>query len=152
MRHYAVLLVGTPAVDHLKTGNLLAVLHVEEHVEHRVLGAQLLDGTQRKDAAHTAHEGLPLPAAVEIVEHDEASAQEVLADTLNLRIRQIPVPRLDHVKERVVEELRLVRVNVRLLGPRVDGGEPPQALQEMALRFGRIDLPGPPLQVLQVRV
>ena len=64
-------------------------------------GAAVFDvhnGPVGKHAVHAGDEDIPLIGAVEIVAHEEAAAQQEIAQLGGLRVGQIPVPHFDAVE------------------------------------------------------
>src|SRR4051794_38567874 len=64
-----------------------------------------------EDLADTLHEDVPLDGAVEIVDHQEASAQEVLAEFPGEIITQVPVPDFHSVEPGPVELFTILQVD-----------------------------------------
>ena len=87
LRDVAVLLVGAARVDVLLAGHLEALADVVQHVKNLVAVGQVRDRILigRQHHPHAAQEALPVGRAVEIVHHEEAALEQVLAQALGLR-------------------------------------------------------------------
>ena len=83
----AVLLVCHAAVQATLAGDLVAVIEIVEDVEDLVAVVDIDDLAVGKDALHAGHEDLPLEGAVEVVAHEEAAAEQVLAQAFGLQRR-----------------------------------------------------------------
>jgi hypothetical protein len=103
---------------------------VVRHVDHLPVG---------EDERQALHERHPLVPAVEVVDHQEPAAQQVLAQPRRLLGRQRPPPHLDRVEPRVVEELVVHDADRALEGARVDGREATHALQEVLVGRRPVD-------------
>ena len=110
-------------------------------MEYLVVLGDLDDRPVREHALHRLDEALPLKRAVEIVDHQEAAAIEVLAQPRGLGLVEGPASDLDGVEPRVVED-RVVghAQHARLLAD-VDACETAYAEMEVILRLGIIDGP-----------
>src|SRR5207244_642278 len=78
----------------------------------------------RKDFFHGQEENVPFIGAVEIVAHEKAAAQEVLAELDNLCVGQLPVAHLDGIEPRIIEHVVvIVQVNRLFDTPGVNPSE-----------------------------
>jgi len=111
-------------IDVLKAGHLVAVVEVVNRVEDRVGIGDIDNGAVREDLVHHGNEGVPLVRAVKVVAHEEAIAQQKLAELGDLGIGELPVPDLDGVEPRVVENVViLIEVDRLLDGFGVNAGQ-----------------------------
>src|SRR5271169_1542348 len=78
-------------------GNLEAIVQIVDGVKDLVFVLDLLDGVIREGLLDPALELVPFGAAVEVVGHEEAAAQAVLAQQLALFIAKTPFANLDGV-------------------------------------------------------
>ena len=79
MRIDAAVLVGAAALEILCAGDLELLVEIVEGVEDDVLIGDVHDLAIGEDLAHAVGEGLPFLRAVEVVDHEEAAAEEILA-------------------------------------------------------------------------
>ena len=78
-----------------QAGHLDAVRQIVNYVEDRVGVGDLDDLPVGKYAVHGGDETGPFLCAVEVVAHEEATAQKILAELLDLIGGQIPVTHFD---------------------------------------------------------
>ncbi len=97
-------------------------------MKHRVLDRDLDDRAVRKHAMHAFDEAGPFHAAVEIVDHQEPSAQQVVAQPRGFLVAEYPAADFDGVDPRVVEQM-IVHDRQRLAFVR--GIDPRQALHAL---------------------
>src|SRR5262245_39758154 len=110
------------------------ILDLEERVPHVLRPVADVDPPRfRQHAAHLILEVGPGPFLfAEVVENDEAAFLEIRAEALGFLVGRHPVARLDHVGDRIVEQLRIVeRQDVRPVDPRVHVRDLLQDLPEM---------------------
>ena len=86
------------AADVLRAGHLVAVVQIVDGVEDRVVVGNVDDLPVREDLLHGLDEDIPFVGAVEVVAHEEAAAQQVLAELGDLLLGQFPVADFDRVE------------------------------------------------------
>ena len=84
----------------------------------------------------------PFPGAVEVVDHQEAAAQQILAQLGRLCVRQIPVADLDGVQPWPIEDIvAVVEIDGLLDRARVDRGQPADHLGHVPVGARVVDRP-----------
>src|SRR5262245_24235469 len=81
-----------------RTRHLPALGEIVDGMEDRIGRVDIDDGTIRKHAFHRGVEDLPLILAPEIVAHEEAAAEQILAQFRGLRVGKIPVTYLNGIE------------------------------------------------------
>ena len=111
-------------------------------MEDGVVLGDVHDGPVRKDLLHGVHENFPFVGGVKIVAHEEAAAQQELAEFGDLRVRQFPVPDFDGVQPRVVEHVVvIVQIDRLLHGARVNARQPVDGGGQVAVGTRIVDGP-----------
>ena len=116
------------------------------------LRRDLLDGPVRENFDDAVVERLPLIqrteeiligfVAVKIVDHQEAAAQQVLAQLLGLVVGEHPVADLDRVQRGpVINVVGAVQIHHLFRRSRVDAGQAPNAFKQMTVGAGEIHGP-----------
>ena len=99
-------------------------------------------GAVGEDLLHGVDEDFPLVGGVEIVAHEEAAAQQVLAEFGDLRIGEFPVADFDGVEPGVVEHVVVsVQIDGLLDAARADAGEAADGGGEVAVGARVVDGP-----------
>ena len=137
----SVLFESLAGLHVLRAGDLVAVVQIVDGVEDGIAIGDLHDGAVGKDLFHAGDEDVPLVSAVEIVAHEEAAAEEVLAHGGGLGIGQIPVAHLDGVEPGPIVNVAVIEVKRLLDGAHVNAGEPAEGRGEMAVGAGVIHGP-----------
>ena len=84
---------------------------------------------------HAGHEDAPFAAAPEIVGHEEAAAQKIIAQLCSLGVGQIPFAGTHRIEPRpVVDIVAVVKVHGLLHRTRVNAREPADRLKKMTVR------------------
>src|SRR5690606_15600120 len=104
LRLEAVLFVRQAGIDELKARNLAAVVEVVCDVEDRIVGGHVHDRAIGKYLPHAFDEARPLATAMEVVDHEEAAAQSIIAQPLRFYFTEIPAADLDRIDPGIIEE------------------------------------------------
>ena len=88
-------------------------------------------------------EALPVGGAVEIVHHQEAALQQIIAQALGLLLGEGPGLDLDGVDQRIVEDVVAVEVDDLLVASGVDARQAPERREKRDVGLGIIARPGP---------
>ena len=118
-------------------GDLVAVVEIEDGVEDGVVVGDVDDGAVGEDHLHGLFEVGLLFGAVEVVGHEEASAEEVVAEFFALGFGEAPLAYLNGVEPGpVVDFVAVVEVDRLLDGAGVDAGEAADGGGERAVGGG----------------
>src|SRR5262245_64094935 len=102
---------------------------------------ELEDRPIGKNAPQASGEALPFRGAVEIVDHEETSAVQILADPPGLAVIQLPIANLDRIEPRTIVDFVAVDIDDLLDRARVDARVPANGLDELSLRLVRVGAP-----------
>jgi hypothetical protein len=119
------------------SGDLVAVVEIEDGVKDGVVVGDVDDGTVGEDHLHGLFEVGLLFGSVEIVCHEEAAAKEIVAEFFCLGFGEAPLAYLNGVEPRpVVDFVAVIEVDGLLDGAGVDAGEAADGSGECAVGFG----------------
>ena len=93
------------------------------------------DGPIGEDLFDALPEDFPFICAVEVVDHEKASAIEVIPKAFGLGVADRPVAYFDRVQPRPVIYLIGIDIDDFFGGTGVDAGQSADALYKLALRF-----------------
>ena len=136
-RHFgliAVLLIRAAGPYVLFARDLDFVVDVVEGVKDLVAALEIFNGPVGQHLAHAVHKVLPILRAVEIVDHEEAAFEQVLAQPFGFGIVEGPGLHLNGVDPRVVEYFVGVERDDLLGGAAVDAGETVHGDEELSSR------------------
>ena len=120
-------------------GDLEAVVQIEDGVEDGVVVGDVDDGAIGEDHPHGLFELGLLFVSVEVVGHEEAAAQEVVAEFFCLGFGEAPLADLNGVEPGpVVDLVAVVEVDGLFDGSGVDAGEAADGFGEGAVGFGEV--------------
>src|ERR1035437_5606611 len=134
-------LVGEVGFQEQGAGDLKPFIEIVDGVKNRVAVGDVENGTVGKDAAHAFHENVPLDLAVKIVAHEEAAAEDELAEGAGLGVGEVPVADFDAVEERPVVGIAIVQVDDDFHAARVNAAEAAHGLGQVAVGAGIVHRP-----------
>ena len=115
---------------------LVALVEIEDGVKDGVVVGDVDDGTVGEDHLHGFFEVGDLFGAVEVVGHEEAAAEKIVAQFFALRFGEAPLAYLNGVEPGpVVDFIAIVEVDGLLDGPGIDAGEAANGGGECAVGF-----------------
>lgn len=120
-----------------QAGDLRLLVDIEEDVHERVVHFQFEDGLVTKGALHGFAKDLPFLWPIEIVDDEEAAAQQVFAQAGGFGVAQIPVAGLGGVDPGVVEKAVVGEWKMAGLAD-VEAGEAADAEGEVVVGFGPV--------------
>ena len=103
--------------------------------------SSLDDGPVGKDALHALFKDRPLAVAVEVIDHEEAAAEQMFAKELRLCVVPLPVSDLDGIEPGPVVVVAILDIDRLLDGADVDAGEAAHGGGEVAVGAGVIGGP-----------
>src|SRR5258706_15596463 len=126
---HAATAAETPAAE-----NLVAVLEVVDHVEDGIVVVDLDNLAVGKDQRHALEEAVPFFGSPEIVEHQEAAAEQGIAKLGGHIGGELPVAHFAGAHPWPVEDIVAVfEVDGLFDGAGMHAGESPHGLREMAV-------------------
>src|SRR6185437_7056231 len=119
----------------LRADDLIAIIEIVNSVKDRVAAGNIDDLPVREDTLHAFLEDLPLHGAVEVVGHEEAAAQQVIAQLMRLCVRDSPFAHLHGIKPGPVIYVVIVIEAYRLFnGADMNAGQAAHREHEMPVR------------------
>jgi hypothetical protein len=125
VRLVAVVFVSPAGTDILLAGYLIAVVQIVDRMEDGVVVGDVHHFTVGKDTRHAGHEDFPLLGAVEVIAHEEATAVQILAESLHLRVGQVPMAHFHRIKPGPVVLVAQIEIDGLLHGTRVNPRQAP---------------------------
>src|ERR1700735_5246577 len=118
----------------LCSGDLVAVVQIEDGVEDRIVVGYVHDGTFGKDHLHGLFEVGLLLRPMEIVGHEKSAAKQVVAKFLGLSLGQTPFAHLNSIEPRpVIDLVAVIQIYGLLHGSSVDTGYTTDCLRKGAI-------------------
>src|SRR5581483_5889310 len=135
MCNITVVTKGNSSPNGPLAGHLITIIQIVDSMKDRIVIGNFNDSAVGKNPFHALVENTPVDSSPEVIAHEETAAQQVLAYSLGLGIRQIPLAHEHRIKPGIVEDVVFV-LNIDRLFYRshLESRPAPHSLKKMPVR------------------
>ena len=124
--------IGEAAPEGPLAGDLITVVQIVHGVKDGIGIGDFHHRPVRKHQPHAFVESIPFFGAPEIVQHQEAAAQQIIAQLLDLAIGQLPIAHFARAEPRpIVDVVAIVQIHGLFDGPHRDASQAAQRQRKM---------------------